>query len=76
MSVLRLGDEGPEVEALQTELTAVGCACDADGIFGAGTEQAVINFQNAFSLDADGVVGHATRAALQKAIADKGASNS
>jgi len=35
-----------------------------DGIFGTGTKQAVINYQSAMSLEADGIVGQNTWAAL------------
>ena len=70
MSVLQKGDEGSEVKVLQSELSSVGCACTVDGIFGAATEQAVKNFQRAFALADDGIVGQGTRAALKKALAD------
>lgn len=56
---LRIGDEGPDVRALQRRL---GVA--ADGDFGPATKAAVIKFQKARRLVADGIVGAATRAAL------------
>lgn len=63
--LLFLGDEGPEVETIQRQLANRGYYRGAiDGIFGPGTEQAVISFQRDNRLTADGVVGPATRAAL------------
>jgi peptidoglycan hydrolase-like protein with peptidoglycan-binding domain len=63
--VLMLGASGPDVVALQQRLTALGYDTGtADGTFGAGTETAVMNFQRAKNLPADGVVGATTWAAL------------
>lgn len=59
--VLSLGDEGPEVEAVQRRL---GVA--ADGKFGPKTRAAVQAFQTAAGLQADGVVGPLTWAALDQ----------
>jgi len=62
--LLMVGDRGPEVVALQQRLNALGSQLTVDGIFGTGTRAAVMAFQAAHDLDADGVVGNRTRAAL------------
>lgn len=72
--VLEYGDEGSAVKSLQQRLIALGYSCGsagADGDFGSGTEAAVIKFQKAMQIDADGVVGDQTYAALTKAEAAK-----
>jgi peptidoglycan hydrolase-like protein with peptidoglycan-binding domain len=63
--VLRLGSTGPDVVALQQRLTALGYNTGTtNGSFAAGTQTAVMNFQKAKNLQADGVVGPTTWAAL------------
>lgn len=62
--VLRRGDRGEAVQALQTALTAAGHTLIADGIFGPATEHAVKAFQIRSRLTVDGLVGPATMAAL------------
>lgn len=62
---LTLGDRGPEVRALQVTLNALGANIKVDGDFGTGTRAAVVAFQAAKGLRADGVVDARTRAALQ-----------
>ena len=78
--VLKKGAKGKAVERLQRALAAAGHAVAVDGDFGAGTERAVRAFQAAHGLEADGVVGPATWAALGvgargagPAVADAGA---
>lgn len=61
---IREGDEGAAVTEAQQLLNAKGFACDVDGIFGPRTAQAVVGFQNANGLTADGIVGPNTWAAL------------
>jgi peptidoglycan hydrolase-like protein with peptidoglycan-binding domain len=56
---------GPGVRKLQQRLKALGYDVGAvDGVFGAGTDRCVKAFQSDHGLDADGVVGLATSAAL------------
>lgn len=62
--LLRQGDGGDGVRQVQQGLVANGFPVAVDGIFGAGTADAVRSFQQAHGLDADGVVGPATRLAL------------
>ena len=62
---LRKGDSGDAVEELQTRLNELGYDCGTvDGKFGGKTLAAVKTFQREHSLDADGVVGRKTWAAL------------
>lgn len=64
---LRSGDRGANVATIQNELNRVGQSYPSvpkidpvDGIFGAGTENAVKAFQSAFQLTPDGIVGKDT----------------
>lgn len=57
---LVLGTRGTDVTALQHFLAARGYSVLADGIFSAGTETAVKDFQSKNGLSADGIVGAAT----------------
>ena len=64
------GSEGAGVSQLQTMLTAQGFAPGpVDGVFGERTAAAVVAFQTANALEADGAVGPATWAALEAAAA-------
>jgi GH25 family lysozyme M1 (1,4-beta-N-acetylmuramidase) len=58
------GSSGPAVSAVQSQLKAHGASLTVDGVFGAGTDTAVRNFQSAHSLTVDGIVGPATWQAL------------
>jgi peptidoglycan hydrolase-like protein with peptidoglycan-binding domain len=72
-ATLAVGSSGAAVEELQRRLTAAGHACTVDGRFGPGTRAAVVAFQRAHGLVADGVVGAKTRAALASGGAAAGA---
>ena len=61
---LRLGDSGDAVRAVQQALKT-GLI---DGEFGPATQQAVVAFQTASGLTADGIVGPKTLAALSSAV--------
>lgn len=62
--VISLGSRGAAVSDCQTRLTVHGHSVTVDGIFGAGTDQAVRAFQRNHSLVADGIVGSLTWDAL------------
>jgi peptidoglycan L-alanyl-D-glutamate endopeptidase CwlK len=65
METLREGSRGPDVQLLQRRLTEKGFKPgEIDGIFGAGTEAAVLAFQRSKGILADGIVGRETAAAL------------
>ena len=65
---LRKGSRGDAVRALQQKLISLGyLSGSADGIFGDSTTRAVMAFQTAQSLSADGAAGSATIAALNRA---------
>ena len=68
MPILKQGSSGPDVQDLQQKLKDLGFDPNGvDGNFGPGTKAAVIAFQQSKGLQADGVVGPATLAALQAA---------
>jgi len=65
MPILKQGSSGPDVKALQQKLKDLGFDPNGtDGNFGPGTKKAVIAFQQSKGLQADGVVGPGTQAAL------------
>ena len=65
LPLLRTGSTGEYVKRLQQRLNALGYDCgDADGIFGSRTHAAVIAFQKANGLSADGIAGPLTWAKL------------
>jgi len=70
MTTLKEGLSGPEVENLQKALKAQGFDPGLiDGVFGPGTEAAVIAFQKSEGLTADGIAGSKTQQALGLAAA-------
>jgi N-acetylmuramoyl-L-alanine amidase len=68
--VLRKGDRGSAVKALQNVLNSVNFKCGtADGVFGANTENALKRFQSMYyGLSVDGVYGPKTAAKLKEAL--------
>lgn len=73
MPELRRGDHGEAVQVAQGLLEARGCTVGwygLDGDFGAGTEQAVRNYQISRRLSVDGIIGPETWAALLEVHAD------
>ena len=62
--VLKQGYVGDDVKDLQQKLKQLGYVVAVDGIFGPGTKQSVIAFQQANGLAADGIVGALTKARL------------
>jgi g-D-glutamyl-meso-diaminopimelate peptidase len=69
METIYIGSTGPDVRQLQSILNRIGYNAGAvDGSFGSQTQQAVIAFQRNNGLNADGVVGPATWAVLEKYI--------
>jgi len=64
--VLRPGDEGEDVEALQEDLKALGyLAGNVDGKYGPGTRAAVMAFQTDYLLAKDGKAGPQTQELLK-----------
>lgn len=69
MRLYHVGDEGAPVRDIQNRLEALGhdCTPDVKGLFGRGTKMAVLSFQKAKGLDADGIVGPDTWRSLYEA---------
>lgn len=69
MRLYRLGDEGPAVRDIQDRLAALDfdSGDDTRGVFGECTKTAVVAFQRAKGLDADGIVGPNTWRSLYEA---------
>lgn len=69
MQTISLGSTGPDVRLVQSLLNRIGYnAGPVDGIFGTRTYQAVTAFQANNSLAADGIVGPATWAVLDRLL--------
>jgi lysozyme len=66
MNTLSTGSSGGEVIMLQRALSLLGYNAQVDGSFGPGTEAAVVQFQTARGLTADGAAGPHTWGALDK----------
>jgi peptidoglycan hydrolase-like protein with peptidoglycan-binding domain len=66
-AILRLNDTGAQVTELQRRLTELGYYSGGiSGVFDGVTQAAVIGFQQANGLTADGIVGASTEAALRR----------
>ncbi len=64
-NTLKYGDSGDRVTQLQSALTQLGYSTNGvDGRFGAGTQRAVVAFQKANKLTADGLAGTKTQELL------------
>jgi len=71
--LLKNGSDGADVKELQNALISLGYDCGkwgADGDFGDSTEMALIRFQKDHSLNADGIYGPKSHAAMDKALDD------
>ncbi len=67
MRILRLGSRGSDVMEIQAVLQKIGYyQGPVDGIFGYGTQQAVMQFQRNYGLVPDGVIGLNTYNALNR----------
>jgi hypothetical protein len=67
IKILRKGDKGNEVKAMQILLAGNGCKCGssgADGDFGPATEGALKEYQQKKNLEVDAICGPATWASL------------
>ena len=74
---LQKGCSGEDVRRLQETLNGLGFNCGkADGIFGAKTKTAVMAFQSAYGLTADGIVGAKTRDKLEEVTGQTGGDES
>ncbi len=70
--MLRLNSKGEDVRTLQENLVQLGYRPGkVDGLFGDKTEDAVIHFQEAEGLYADGIVGTITMAAIEEALREQ-----
>jgi len=55
--MIQMGSQGAEVRAWQEFLAQLDYNVAVDGIFGAGTKNATIEFQKWCKISADGIVG-------------------
>ena len=76
-NTLKKGDKGDEVKSLQTKLIELGYLTGkADGVYGTKTYEAVVAFQQANKLSADGIAGSKTQTKLNSNSAVAAASSS
>lgn len=67
--LLKRGSLGDEVRKLQSNLNSIlGENLDVDGIFGGGTQRALITFQNKFGLSPDGIYGKGSEAKMRELL--------
>jgi lysozyme family protein len=69
--VLRQGDYGMEVEALQAKLAQLGYEVGQDGDFGPGTKRVVKQFQTDQELASDGIVGGGTAERIESLLSQQ-----
>ena len=67
--ILRFGDRGSDVQAVQRALARLGYDLQGTGNYGANTQAAVADFQARHALEVDGEVGPATATAIAAAPA-------
>jgi peptidoglycan hydrolase-like protein with peptidoglycan-binding domain len=67
--VIKAGEKGGEVSALQGKLGQLGLSVQADGIFGPATKAAVEEIQAVFGYNIDGMVGPATEKLIESQVA-------
>ena len=68
-AALKRGSSGTEVRRMQENLQGLGyLSGTADGKFGPMTQEAVVAFQSAYGLTADGAAGEVTQTALRNAV--------
>lgn len=71
-TLLKAGNTGSSVQALQTDLKTLGFFSGSiDGIYGVKTKEAVIAFQQSNHLQADGICGSATLKSISRALKTK-----
>lgn len=68
--VMRPGDEGDDVKALQLKLNTLGAKLKVDGKYGTKTTKAVSDFQKANGLKVDGKAGPLTMAKIDAKLAE------
>ncbi len=66
--VLKQGDEGDLVRAMQQALAKLGYPLQGTGHFGGRTDAAVTDFQQRHQLEVDGIVGPKTARAIDQAV--------
>ncbi|MBR1123485.1 TIGR02594 family protein [Bradyrhizobium lablabi] len=66
--ILRVGDAGPIVQAVQLRLARLGYPLKGTGNYGPATEQAVRDFQTRRALEVDGEVGPEVATAIDRAL--------
>ncbi|MBE5781694.1 MAG: hypothetical protein E7329_00095 [Clostridiales bacterium] len=69
VTLLKTGDKGDAVKAMQQRLVALGYLAAADGIYGPRTYNAVVAFQRRNGLTADGIAGTMTLNRLNSSAA-------
>ncbi len=68
MQLIKTGEKGTQVSALQTKLSQLGFPLKPDGIFGPDTKTVVEELQLMFGYNADGIVGDATQKLIDSQI--------